>query len=96
MNNFKLLLSINILIILIYTFWISKAIPYQSSNASNKDIELGRLGVAAVCVIAHALLNLGFGVIISTIKKENYTKSFLLCAGMILVIGYSACYTLSI
>jgi hypothetical protein len=92
MKNFKLIIGINFLIMVFYTFVISKIIPF--TGIGDQDIELGRCGVEAALVAFQVIINLVLGYTFYNTVKTETGKSFFLSAGVIIVIGYSSCFAL--
>ncbi len=85
MSNLKLIPGINLLVLLLYTVFIN-----ITSTGSERS-----LGVAvsmAFCITAQVAINLMASLIKFSTHEPALGRSYLLSAGIVLLIGFSACF----
>ena len=84
MGNLTKILGINLLILLIYTLVINFT---ASGNQKHYDI----LFFLAFSIAAQVVINIILCIVYFTKKNNQLGKAFLLSAGVVLVVGFSAC-----
>lgn len=87
MKEVKKITSVNLIILLIYSIIIRLLL----STGHNDGKLVGVLALSAVLIILHVFINLVVMIVYYAKKNNSMGKAWLLSAGILLLVGFSAC-----